>query len=42
MCLALDVSPAVAGGFWTTATIFGDRLIGRLQKDAGMTFETLA
>lgn len=41
-CLALDVSPAVAGGFWTTATIFGDRLIGRLQKDAGITFETLA
>jgi short subunit dehydrogenase-like uncharacterized protein len=40
-CLALDVSPDVPGGFWTTATIFGDRLIERLQKDAGVTFETL-
>jgi short subunit dehydrogenase-like uncharacterized protein len=40
-CLALDVRPTVPGGFWTTATIFGDRLIERLQNDAGLTFETL-
>ncbi len=39
-CLALD-SPRsrAAGGFWTPATIFGDRLIERLTAHAGLTFE---
>jgi short subunit dehydrogenase-like uncharacterized protein len=29
------------GGFWTPATIFGQRLIARLQADSGLTFEVL-
>ncbi len=38
-CLALDIDKeAVAGGFWTPASIFGDRLIERLQMHAGVTF----
>jgi short subunit dehydrogenase-like uncharacterized protein len=41
-CLAMDVDRDVPGGFWTTATLFGDRLIERLRRHAGMTFETLA
>jgi len=41
-CLALDVGKAEkAGGFWTPATIFGDRLVERLTARAGLTFETL-
>jgi short subunit dehydrogenase-like uncharacterized protein len=39
-CLALDV-PSTAGGFWTPATIFGDRLIQRLTEFAGLTFDVL-
>jgi short subunit dehydrogenase-like uncharacterized protein len=39
-CLALDVEKgAKAGGFWTPATIFGDRLIERLTAHAGLRFE---
>jgi short subunit dehydrogenase-like uncharacterized protein len=39
-CLALDIGKAASpGGFWTPATIFGDRLIERLVADAGLTFE---
>ena len=39
-CLALDIDKATTpGGFWTPATIFGDRLIERLRADAGLTFE---
>ena len=30
------------GGFWTPASIFGDRLFERLQTHAGMTFEALS
>jgi short subunit dehydrogenase-like uncharacterized protein len=41
-CLAMDVPDAVPGGFWTPATILGDRLIDRLQAHAGLTFERLA
>jgi len=42
-CLALDVPKgAVAGGFWTPSTIFGDRLIERLTAHAGLTFELLS
>ncbi len=41
-CLAADVGKGdKPGGFWTPATIFGDRLIERLQADAGLTFEVL-
>lgn len=40
-CLALD-SPRsrTHGGFWTPATIFGDRLVERLTAHSGLTFET--
>ncbi|MEP7300384.1 MAG: saccharopine dehydrogenase NADP-binding domain-containing protein [Caldimonas sp.] len=42
-CLALDVDKAAtAGGFWTPATIFGDRLIQRLMEHSGVSFEVLA
>jgi len=41
-CLALDVDKATTpGGFWTPATIFGDRLIQRLTGHSGLTFEQL-
>jgi short subunit dehydrogenase-like uncharacterized protein len=39
-CLTLDVDKAAApGGFWTPATIFGDRLIQRLMTHSGLSFE---
>jgi len=41
-CLAQDVGKDdKPGGFWTPATIFGDRLVERLEADAGLTFEVL-
>jgi len=41
-CLAKDIGQAdLGGGFWTPATAFGQRLIDRLQANAGMTFELL-
>jgi short subunit dehydrogenase-like uncharacterized protein len=41
-CLALDVEKAATpGGFWTPATIFGDRLIQRLTAHAGLTFDVV-
>jgi short subunit dehydrogenase-like uncharacterized protein len=42
-CLALDIDKTgIAGGFWTPATIFGDRLVQRLIAHAGLTFEGIA
>lgn len=42
LCLARDIGKEnKPGGFWTPATIFGDRLIERLCCDAGLTFEVL-
>jgi short subunit dehydrogenase-like uncharacterized protein len=39
-CLALDVDKAATpGGFWTPATIFGDRLLQRLTAHSGLTFD---
>jgi len=38
-CLARDVPESTAGGFWTPATLMGDRLIQRLQAHAGLTFD---
>jgi short subunit dehydrogenase-like uncharacterized protein len=39
-CLAFDIDKAATpGGFWTPATIFGDRLIQRLTAHSGLTFE---
>lgn len=41
-CLATDISrDDFAGGFWTPATIFGDKLIKRLVADAGLMFSVL-
>lgn len=41
-CLALDIDKnAQIGGFWTPATIFGDRLIARLRAHSGLTFEVV-
>jgi len=39
-CLACDVDDT-PGGFWTPATIFGDKLVDRLQAHAGVTFKIL-
>jgi short subunit dehydrogenase-like uncharacterized protein len=42
-CLALDFADSGrGGGFWTPATMFGDRLIERLTERSGLTFEVLA
>jgi short subunit dehydrogenase-like uncharacterized protein len=38
-CLAKDIAEDVPGGFWTPATLMGDKLIERLRADAGLTFE---
>jgi short subunit dehydrogenase-like uncharacterized protein len=40
-CLALDVPRQAAGGFWTPASLLGDRLLPRLREHAGVTFELL-
>jgi short subunit dehydrogenase-like uncharacterized protein len=40
--LALDFADSGrGGGFWTPATMFGDRLIERLTAHSGLTFEVL-
>jgi short subunit dehydrogenase-like uncharacterized protein len=41
-CLAQDISKdEVEGGFWTPASIFGGKLITRLESRAGVTFEII-
>jgi short subunit dehydrogenase-like uncharacterized protein len=40
-CLAKDLSDKVPGGFWTPATILGNKLIDRLEAHSGLTFEKL-
>ena len=41
-CLVQDVpKDEVQGGFWTPASIFGDQLITRLVKNAGLKFEVI-
>ncbi|MGB1580069.1 MAG: saccharopine dehydrogenase family protein [Nevskiales bacterium] len=41
-CLAFDTpKDEFAGGFWTPASLYGKRLIKRLEKDAGLSFEIL-
>jgi short subunit dehydrogenase-like uncharacterized protein len=41
-CLVQDVSKKnVSGGFWTPASIFGTKLITRLENHAGLTFELI-
>lgn len=40
LCLTFDVSrDETSGGVWTPAAAMGDKLIERLQKNAGLTFE---
>jgi short subunit dehydrogenase-like uncharacterized protein len=40
MCLAFDVPRETqGGGFWTPATLLGDRLLTRLEAHAGLRFE---
>lgn len=42
ICLAQDLSQSdKAGGFWTPATAFGDKLIKRLEDHAGLSFEVV-
>lgn len=42
VCLAQDIAKdARAGGFWTPSTIFGERLVERLEAHAGLAFEFL-
>ncbi len=39
ICLAQDIPKSgLKGGFWTSATAMGDKLIDRLEKHAGLTF----
>lgn len=39
LSLAFDISKEEkGGGFWTTATVFDERFIKRLERDAGLTF----
>ena len=38
-CLAQDMPKDAAGGFWTPASLLGDKLVARLQQHAGLTFE---
>ena len=42
LCLAQDIShDKVSGGFWTPASAMGDKLIERLEKHAGLSFEVI-
>ena len=42
LCLAFDIDKSdLTGGFWTPATAMGDRLIERLSKHAGLTFDII-
>ncbi|NNC37936.1 MAG: saccharopine dehydrogenase [Acidimicrobiales bacterium] len=38
-CLAQDIPKKTKGGFWTPATLMGDKLIKRLTAHSGLTFE---
>lgn len=40
-CLALDLPTRTPGGFWTPARLFGQKLVDRLQANAGLRFELL-
>lgn len=42
ICLVEDISlEQKGGGFWTPASVFGNKIIERLEKHAGMTFSEL-
>ena len=40
ICL-LQTPDSIAGGFWTPSSLYGSRLIDRLQENAGLTFEVV-
>ncbi len=40
-CFRQDVAPDGPGGFWTPASLFGDRLLARLEQHAGLAFTVL-
>ena len=41
-CLAKDVdSEQIKGGFWTPASAMGQKLLERLEADAGLTFSVV-
>lgn len=42
LCLAQDISKQeVEGGFWTPASAMGDKLLERLEKHAGLSFDVI-
>ena len=42
LCLAQDISKEeVNGGFWTPASAMGDKLLARLEKHAGLSFDVI-
>ncbi len=42
LCLAQDISKdEIGGGFWTPASAMGDKLLTRLEKYAGLSFEVI-
>ena len=42
LCLAQDISKEeVKGGFWTPASAMGDKLLARLEKHAGLSFDVI-
>ena len=38
-CLAKDLRDTTPGGFWTPASLMGDKLIARLEAHSGLSFE---
>lgn len=41
LCLAFDIKDEVAGGFWTPASALNDKLLERLTRHAGLSFEVV-
>ncbi|PCM45789.1 saccharopine dehydrogenase family protein [Marinobacter sp. ANT_B65] len=41
MCLAFDIPADHPGGFWTPASVLGDKLMERLTGKSGLTFEVV-
>jgi short subunit dehydrogenase-like uncharacterized protein len=40
-CMAKDLPDTTPGGFWTPASLMGDKLIARLKAHAGLSFEVV-
>ena len=40
LCIAYDIDKSdLPGGFWTPASLFGEKIIARLEARAGLTFD---